>query len=53
MQTDYFVIIHKIFDLSLFSCGSPGANKISLKGGECHKQRLCQQKNELTLDDRC
>ena len=49
-------MICKIFDISLFSCGSPGANEminfILEEGSVVSKNYLCQQERELILDDR-
>ena len=56
MQTVYCVIIHKIFGISLFSCGSLGANEVIKfileEGSVVSNNYLCQQENELTLDKR-
>ena len=56
MQNVYCVIIHKIFGISLFSCGSLGANEmikfILEEGSVVSKNYLCQQERELTLDKR-
>ena len=56
MQNVYCVIIHKIFGISLFSCGSLGANEmikfIWEEGSVVSKNYLCQQERELTLDER-
>ena len=56
MQNVYCVIIHKIFGISLFSCGSLGANEmikfILEEGSVVSKNYLCQQERELTLDER-
>ena len=56
MQNVYCVIIHKIFGISLFSCGSLGANEmikfILEEGSVVSKSYLCQQERELTLDER-
>ena len=56
MQNVYCVIIHKIFGISLFSCGALGANemiKFTLEEGSVvSKNYLCQQERELTLDER-
>ena len=49
-------MICKIFGISLFSCGSPGANEmikfISEEGSVVSKNYLCQQERELIHDDR-
>ena len=56
MQTVYCVIIRKIFGISMFSCGSSGANEmikfILGEGSVVSKNYLCQQERELTLDGR-
>ena len=56
MQTIYCVITRKIFGISLFSCGSLGANEVIKfileEGSVVNKNYLCQQERVLTLDER-
>ena len=56
MQTIYCVVTRKIFGISLFTCGSLGANEmikfILEEGSVVNKNYLCQQERQLTLDER-